>query len=585
MVLWREDARRGRLVVACCRTASKLGVQVSMKLAEATDLLRSSAGYGSLRSGSPQGQPLIQRHDRNLDQRALEQIAASVQRQITPRVALEELGNKPWSGHPRHQCESLLCEIAGVSHLFGDEPGVLVAVREMLARRHLRVRMAVADSLAAAWALAHEADMKPLSLLTQEPASADSGISSVARQPGFSTSVFYGGLIVHGSQQTVGLIGDLPVQALRIGADTVSTLVRLGVVSVRQVMALPRSGLATRLGRDLVQRLEQVQAEVDEPLGVHQPEAEYAVALELEYPTNDLEILMDRIKRLASKLASQLLMHQQGALRLSCCLRLVDGQRTSLDVGLFAPTVDAEHLSGLITNQLESKQIQDKVESLSLMVTLSGPLRSSQDSLFELEQDRISAKGMAGVGIGRLVDALSGRMGCDRVGYLKLRNDSLPERAFDVLPLAGNAISPARKQQRKACGKRSGGGAHEFGAAISRPVVKPSAGDALRRPLCLLPEPAPLRVAWHETEFSLRVSSSRLPDRIRFSGVDHQILNQWGPERIESGWWRGKSVRRDYYRIETDQGEWWWIFRNLVTRDERQRNPTPYRWMLHGRFS
>ena len=559
-----------------------------MKLAEATDLLRSPAASGSLGSAPSTGNPMIQRHDRNLDQHTLEQIAASVQSQITPRVALEELGNKPWCGHPRHQCESLLCEIAGVSHLFGDEPGLLAAVKEMLARRHVRVRMAVADSLAAAWALAHEAHMKPLSLLAQESVGAESGISSVVSQAGSSSSVFHGGLIVRGSQETAGSIGDLPVQALRIATDTVSTLARLGVVSVRQVLALPRSGLATRLGSDLVQRLEQVQAEVDEPLIVHQPEPEYAVALTLEYPTTDLEILMDRIKRLTSQLTSQLLIQQRGALRLSCCLRLTGGQKTSLDVGLFAPTVDADHLSGLIINQLESKQIQDKVERLSLMVTLSGMLRSSQSSLFDLEQRQISAIDMTGVGISRLVDALSGRMGRDRVGYLELQNDPLPERAFDVLPLAGNATSHARKQrkkQRKSVEKRGDQSSHEIGSGITRSVVKPSVGDALRRPLSLLPEPAPLRVAWHETEFSLQVSSARLPDRIRFSGVDHLVLNQWGPERIESGWWRGKSIRRDYYRIETDQGEWWWIFRNLVTRDQRHKSSTPYCWMLHGRFS
>ena len=41
IVLWNEHARRGRLVVACSHAASELGVRVSMKLAEATDLVRS----------------------------------------------------------------------------------------------------------------------------------------------------------------------------------------------------------------------------------------------------------------------------------------------------------------------------------------------------------------------------------------------------------------------------------------------------------------------------------------------------------------------------------------------------------------
>ena len=563
-----------------------------MKLAEAADLVRSSPGCRSIHPDSTSGRPLIQRHDRELDQRTLEQVAVSVQQQITPNVALEGMGAKPWSGHPRHQCESLMCEIAGVRHLFGDELGLLLAVEEILAGRHLRARMAIADSLAAAWAFAHEARMMPLNDLKEKDI-CEQGLSSLAGQTRSAPRAFHGGLIVRGSDATVRAIGGLPVQSLRIAHDTVSTLARLGVVSVGQLLSLPRSGLATRLGRDLVQRLEQVQAEVDEPLRVHQAEAEYAVNLALEYPTTDLEILTDRIKRLASKLTSQLMMQQCGVLRLSCCLKLSGDQKMSLDVGLFAPTVDADHISGLIINQLESKRIQDKVERLSLAVTLSGALRSSQSSLFELDEDQVSATGMTGVSISRLVDALSGRVGRDRVGYLELQSDPLPERAFDVLPLAGNAISPIEKRRRKPVQKRRAKVRKQCvdevysgsESVVARSSVEPSVDDALRRPLSLLAEPAPLRVAWHETGFSLQVSSSRLPQRIRFSGTDHHVMNHWGPERIESGWWRGKSIRRDYYRIETDQGEWWWIFRNLVTRDERQKNQNPYRWMLHGRFS
>ena len=38
-------------------------------------------------------------------------------------------------------------------------------------------------------------------------------------------------------------------------------------------------------------------------------------------------------------------------------------------------------------------------------------------------------------------------------------------------------------------------------------------------------------------------------------------MQSWGPERIETGWWRGDDVRRDYYVVETDAGTRWWIFR------------------------
>jgi len=48
-----------------------------------------------------------------------------------------------------------------------------------------------------------------------------------------------------------------------------------------------------------------------------------------------------------------------------------------------------------------------------------------------------------------------------------------------------------------------------------------------------------------------------------------------GPERIESGWWDGHDVRRDYYVARTPAGVRLWIFR------ERR---APGRWFLHGVF-
>ena len=59
-----------------------------------------------------------------------------------------------------------------------------------------------------------------------------------------------------------------------------------------------------------------------------------------------------------------------------------------------------------------------------------------------------------------------------------------------------------------------------------------------------------------------------------YLGSKHDVSRHWGPERIETGWWRGPMTSRDYYRIETDSGQRFWIFKNL--RDKQ--------WYLHGEF-
>jgi len=48
-----------------------------------------------------------------------------------------------------------------------------------------------------------------------------------------------------------------------------------------------------------------------------------------------------------------------------------------------------------------------------------------------------------------------------------------------------------------------------------------------------------------------------------------------GPERIESGWWDGADVQRDYYVASDTRGARFWIYRDCV--GERK-------WFLHGIF-
>ncbi|KTB66449.1 DNA repair nucleotidyltransferase [Pseudomonas fluorescens] len=63
----------------------------------------------------------------------------------------------------------------------------------------------------------------------------------------------------------------------------------------------------------------------------------------------------------------------------------------------------------------------------------------------------------------------------------------------------------------------------------------------VQRPGWLLSEPAPL--------------------------AEHGVHILMGPERIESGWWDGADIRRDYYLIQTRAGQQGWAFRNVGQSD------------------
>ena len=144
-----------------------------------------------------------------------------------------------------------------------------------------------------------------------------------------------------------------------------------------------------------------------------------------------------------------------------------------------------------------------------------------------------------------LVDRLSNRLGSHAVTRPWLLADAQPEFACQYQPLAA---LPAGRRSRA---KRS----------PSEPQVP---GD---RPLYLEPRPRPLEV--------VSVAPEGPPAQFRLAGRDERIVRSWGPERIETSWWRTRLVRRDYYQVETATGHRYWLFRQL----------TSGRWFLHGAFS
>jgi protein ImuB len=64
------------------------------------------------------------------------------------------------------------------------------------------------------------------------------------------------------------------------------------------------------------------------------------------------------------------------------------------------------------------------------------------------------------------------------------------------------------------------------------------------------------------------------PARFRWKNRQHIVTDCVGPERIETGWWRGRHVQRDYFRVTDSAGSRFWLFRERNTGE----------WFLHGVF-
>jgi protein ImuB len=57
-----------------------------------------------------------------------------------------------------------------------------------------------------------------------------------------------------------------------------------------------------------------------------------------------------------------------------------------------------------------------------------------------------------------------------------------------------------------------------------------------------------------------------------------QLLS--GPERIETGWWDGHAVARDYFIAQAHDGSLVWVWRGRLPVEQGEVN-----WFLQGRFA
>ncbi len=317
----------------------------------------------------------------------------------------------------------------------------------------------------------------------------------------------------------------LPVSHLGWPVRTLRTLLQMGLVTVGDCLRLPREGFARRLGPARLRELDQALGRRPEPQRPFVPPACFRARLELPAETIDAALLLDGFQRLLQDLARALESRQASVRRVWCRLQHPDGSETRLCLALRQPAGPgawhrAGHLAGLLRLRLESLVLTGPVISLALQADLErGQAPAGADLLgHELRPDD---------GLQVLLERLRARLGGQAVQGLALCAEHRPEHAWRAVadPLAGSG------SREPAMASRS-------------------------RPVWLLPAP------------------ERLPLVAGQPGWQGPLLLEHGPERIESGWWDGGDVRRDYYRASNPRGAVLWVYQDLRSRG----------WYLHGLF-
>lgn len=338
-----------------------------------------------------------------------------------------------------------------------------------------------------------------------------------------------GGIVPPGDAAPV--LAPLPVAALRLGAEAARALQDVGLARIGQLSDKPRAALRLRFGAEILFRLDRALGHASEPLTALAAPETPRVALRFAEPVGARESLERVVADLCALLVPELERRGLGARRLDLVFVRVDSLDQAIRIGTAGPSRDATHLARLLAERLSLIDPGFGIEEAVLSASRVEPLAERQNSHL--------AAGPQAPDLAALVDTLLVRLGAARVYRLAPVESDLPERAV----------------------RRVSALAAPLGALWPTDLPRPARLLAPPEPVMAMaeiPDAPPLFFVWRNTR--------------------HLIARADGPERILGEWWVADAeaeLTRDYYRVETEAGERFWLFRD----GPMQANG---RWWLHG---
>lgn len=351
----------------------------------------------------------------------------------------------------------------------------------------------------------------------------------------------------------------LPLHTLTALHPHLPSLARMGCRTWGALRALPRGGVARRLGAAVLLALDRAYGHIaHNHAWVELPER-FELTAELPALATSADALLWSASRLLSALQAWLQARQQGVLALELAwrhdLRRVDGVAIApwhaLPVRTAQPTHELAHLRRLLAENLARTPLAAPANQITLRALETAPLPHASAHL--LPPDGSSAAGdQEGEAWHQLVERLSARLGADAVQSVALLADHRPECMQRWQPMAGAGPVSASKVPQ---------GAH--------------VPEAVLWPTWLLRTPQRLAMQGH---------------RPCYQGPLRMLA---GPHRFDMAWWEeGESqipasasdmVQRDYFVAVSPGAGRVWVFR------ERPVHALPAtsadHWFLQGLYA
>lgn len=422
-----------------------------------------------------------------------------------------------------HPPDALALDITGCAHLFGGEAAMLDALCQHMHGCGMTVAMGMASTAAGALALAR-----------------------------------HGGGPTDGDTEAEGAaIRALPVAALGLDRDASVALHRAGLKTVGALAGRPMATIAARFGPAAVDALRRLLGDAAEAPSPRPFATPVTAGRRFAEPMAHLDGIMPVIAQLFDSCGAALAARHLGGRRFVITLSRSDGAQRTLVIDTGRATRETPLLMRLVRERIGA--LADPIDpgfgfdAVHMRVARTQMLAPWQDALSHGVAGRQQSSESEDVAA--LIDRLSTRLGPRRIHRMIARDSHIPEQAQQIVP--------AMLRE----------------AVTSWPV--PDVDEPPARPLLLFDPPQRIMVM------------AEVPDgpplHFRWRDALHKVVRHEGPERIAAEWWRhdaggdrskGRLLTRDYYRVEDEAGNRFWLFRHGLY-DER---PDPI-WYVHGLFA
>jgi protein ImuB len=340
-------------------------------------------------------------------------------------------------------------------------------------------------------------------------------------------------LIVKEGQHGNALLA-LPPEALRFEGETNERLHKLGLHQIRQFISMPRSSLRRRFGQHLISQIDKAlghEIEMLEPLQPVQLFQERLPCLEPIVTAQGIEIAL---QELSHTLCIALQKENKGLRTAILKCYCIDNRIESISIGTNRPSNNEIHLLKLFEPKLNSIEPGLGIE----LFVLEAP--HVDDHYPRQEKMWAGASGLDNVQLSELIDRMAGKIGLNSIHRYLPDEHYWPERSYKIA------------------------------SSLQEKTMTTWRSDKIR-PLHVLKWPEPIEVTAPIPDYP--------PMLFKYKGNLHKIYRADGPERIEQEWWLQQGEHRDYYRVEDEEGNRYWIFR-LGHYQEKV-----YQWFIHGFFS